>query len=87
MEIIISGKAKAHGLAIRAMKEAHQHQITGSARYINDDKMIIYAEGKEDQLDSFLSWCGRLKLEEEIRELCIRDSLTRKYTEFDIYLK
>ena len=59
LNIRISGKVQGVFYRASAVKEAERLNIKGFARNEPDDSVYIEAEGDEDALESFLSWCAK----------------------------
>lgn len=44
------------------MQQAYKYGINGSVQRKGEDAFFIIAEGKEEQLDKFISWCETFQL-------------------------
>jgi acylphosphatase len=57
MNIRISGKVQNVGFRYSAQQAAEEHQVTGYVHNEPDGSVYIEAEGEEDALERFVSWC------------------------------
>jgi len=83
-DILIQGEVKGKGLAFRVMKSADQFTINGQVNYIDNDKLIIEAEGDNKQLKQFLDWCITLKQEKGIKEVIFTENSFKNYNQFEM---
>lgn len=58
-KIVVKGRVQGVGFRWSAAREAQRRDINGFTRNLSDGSVYIEAEGKKEQLDSFLEWCKR----------------------------
>ena len=58
-KITIKGRVQGVGYRWNAAREAINRDINGFAKNLSDGSVYIEAEGKSEQLDSFVEWCNK----------------------------
>jgi len=67
-----------------AMQIAYQRGIRGFIQNKKDSSLYIVAEGEEDQLDGFITWCKKGPNWAKVESTIVEDGEIENFTSFDI---
>jgi acylphosphatase len=82
--IVVKGHVQGVGFRWSASKEAINRDINGFARNSSDGSVYIEAEGKKEQLDSFVEWCKKGPRLSIVESVTVNVYPAVNYTEFRI---
>lgn len=68
-----------------AKEEAEKFNITGFARNEPDGSVYIEAEGEEENLDKFISWCHIGPNMARVEKVKVEESPLKNFSEFEVY--
>ncbi len=82
----ISIRGKVHGVGFRfsCMEAAYRYGVYGFVRNKSDGTIYIEAEGPEENLDKFITWCRRGPLWAKVIDIHLEDGDLKNYKSFDI---
>lgn len=80
----VSGKVQGVFFRASAREKARALGINGFVRNERDGNVFIEAEGEEDQLGEFLSWCRQGPPRARVESCEIREIESRKFSDFEI---
>jgi len=87
INIIIKGPVSDKGFALPVMRKASESKITGHFRYMDNNTILIEAEGTCEDLDTFINWCKTGYFKESIEQITSANSTLKNYKEFIIHDK
>ena len=84
MSILVSGRVQ--GVFYRASTKAKADElgITGFVQNRPDGKVYIEAEGTDDQLDHFKTWCSKGPPRAQVEEVEIKEGEVQNFSSFGI---
>ena len=82
--IVIQGWVQGVGFRYAARKTAFQYGITGFVRNLPDGSVYIEAEGSEEQVKKFISWCHTGPARAQILSVSIEDGSVNEFRDFII---
>ena len=82
--IVIQGWVQGVGFRYAARKIAFQFGITGFVRNLPDGSVYIEAEGSEEQVKEFITWCHTGPARAQIRSVSIEDGSLSEFRDFII---
>ena len=82
--IVIQGWVQGVGFRYAARKIAFQFGITGFVRNLPDGSVYIEAEGSEEQVKEFITWCHTGPARAQIRSVAIEDGSLSGFRDFII---
>ncbi len=82
--IIISGNLMNAGIRFRAMEAAYKFGIKGLVKYQKDASIYIEAEGKDEDLELFISWCKKGPIGAVIRHVDVVETDIKNFDGFNI---
>ena len=82
--IVIQGWVQGVGFRYAARKIAFQFGITGFVRNLPDGSVYIEAEGSEEQVKEFITWCHTGPARAQIRSVAIEDGSLSGFGDFII---
>jgi len=83
-KIVVTGRVQGVGFRWSAAREAINRDINGFARNSSDGSVYIEAEGKKEQLDSFVEWCNKGPRLSKVEAVTVNVYPAVNYTEFRI---
>lgn len=86
-DILLTGKVQGVGLRFYTMQAAYRYNITGSIEIKGKDKVLIEAEGTEQDIAAFVEWCRRGSPFSKIKEIQIEEGQLKNYGSFEIIRK
>jgi len=66
------------------MEAAYRYGVYGFVRNKSDGTIYIEAEGPEENLDKFITWCRRGPLWANVIDIHLEDGDLKNYKSFDI---
>ena len=84
VHIRIYGQVQHKGFRFMAMQIAYQRGIRGFIQNKKDSSLYIVAEGEEDQLDGFITWCKKGPNWAKVESSIVEDGEIENFTSFDI---
>jgi acylphosphatase len=81
---VIQGWVQGVGFRYAARKIAFQFGITGFVRNLPDGSVYIEAEGSEEQVKEFITWCHTGPARAHIRSVSIEDGSLSEFRDFII---
>lgn len=85
LNIKISGFVQGIFYRATAKEEAEKHNITGFARNESDGSVYIEAEGEEENLDKFISWCHKGPPLAKVEKVKTEEDSLKNFPSFNIY--
>jgi acylphosphatase len=86
-DIFLTGKVQGVGLRFYTMQAAYRYNIMGTIEIKGKDKVLIEAEGTEQNLAVFVEWCHMGSPFSKIKEIQIEEGPLKDYNSFDIIRK
>lgn len=86
-EIRVSGQVQDVGFRYNAQKLAHRLGINGTVQNLADNSVLIHAEGDDEILEQFLSWCQEGPEAAVVSKVTCRQSPVVGYEQFKILTK
>ena len=84
LDITVRGKVQGVGFRFSAMEAAYRFGINGFVKYSGSDLVYIEAEGRQEMLDQFVSWCRRGPLGARVTEVETHEAALKNFTTFEI---
>ena len=84
VHIRIYGQVQHKGFRFMTMQIAYQRGIRGFIQNKKDSSLYIVAEGEEDQLDGFITWCKKGPNWAKVESTIVEDGEIENFTSFDI---
>lgn len=84
VKLTIRGKVHGVGFRFSCMEAAYRYGVYGLVRNKSDGTIYIEAEGPEENLDKFVTWCRRGPLWAKVIDFHIEDGELKNYKSFDI---
>jgi|GEM_PF-179046 len=84
LSITITGMVQHVGFRFYAMQAAYKYLINGTIHNSEHDKVIIEAEGEEENLDQFVLWCKRGSPGSRVTDIIIKEGQLKNYSGFDV---
>jgi acylphosphatase len=82
--IVIQGWVQGVGFRYAARKTAIQYGIAGFVRNLPDGSVYIEAEGLEEQVKKFITWCHKGPARAQIHSVSIEDGSLSDFRDFSI---
>lgn len=82
--IHITGKVQGVGFRASARREASRLGITGFVRNEPGGSVFIHAQGGNEAMEEFISWCDTGPAGAMVRELIVREAEPASYDSFTI---
>ena len=83
-QIAITGKLRGRGLRFSAKYIAYPLHVKGFVEYLQDDGILIEAEGEEEQLENFVAWLRNFIKSWKVSDLHIVETAPKGYSSFEI---
>lgn len=80
----VEGKVQGVGYRFSCMEAARRHRISGIVMNRMDGSVYVEAEGEEEDLSAFVSWCRKGPMWAKVTELKIEEGDVRDYVAFQI---
>jgi len=84
VHIQIEGKVQHKGFRFTAMQMAYQCGIRGIVRNQKGGSLYIEAEGDDENLEKFISWCRKGPVWAKVEKIIVEDGEFKNYQSFDI---
>jgi len=82
--LTVSGRVQRVGFRFSAMEMAVRYSINGFVANRGYDQVYIEAEGPEDNLEQFVTWCRKGPLGSRVEHVEVEEAPLKDYTRFDI---
>lgn len=67
-----------------AERRAHELGVTGFVRNEPDGSVFLEAEGKEEALAQFITWCHQGPRAAQVKNVIVNEGTLKGYTDFEI---
>ena len=84
IHIRVEGRVQHKGFRFTAMQTAYQLGIKGSIRNQRDGSLYIEAEGEEETLEKFVTWCKIGPIWAKVEKINIEEGDINNFKSFDI---
>lgn len=85
LDIKVYGLVQGIFFRATAREQADKLEITGFARNETDGSVYIEAEGEEEKLDEFVSWCKVGPTSAKVEKVETTESPLKNFSEFNVY--
>lgn len=83
--IVVSGKVQGVFFRKNIKQKAGKLNVSGWVKNTNDDKVEIFAQGSEENIDSFINWCKHGPPKAEVRNIQVQEKeINNTLNEFSI---
>ena len=80
----VAGKVHGVGYRFSCMEAAYKHNIKGFVRNKKDGSVYVEAEGVEQDLNNFITWCRKGPVWARVTDIVIDDGEVMNYDSFEI---
>lgn len=84
MNIRVYGRVQMVGFRYSAKEVADQLHIFGFAKNLTDGSVYIEAEGKEENLKKFLTWCKKGPFLAKVDRAEVKEGKLKNFSEFRV---
>jgi acylphosphatase len=84
MSILVSGRVQGVFYRASAKAKADELGITGLVQNMPDGKVYIEAEGADEELDHFKTWCSKGPPRAQVEQVEIKEGDLRNFTSFQV---
>ena len=84
LSILVSGRVQGVFYRASAKSKAEELGITGFVQNLPDGKVYIEAEGMDEKLDRFKSWCAEGPPRAQVEQVEIKEGELQNFTSFGI---
>ena len=84
IHIRVEGKVQHKGFRFTAMQRAYQYGVKGIIKNQRDGSLYIEAEGNDEELKKFITWCEKGPVWAKVTKMEIEEGEVKSYTAFDI---
>jgi len=84
LSITITGMVQHVGFRFYATQAAYKYLISGTIHNSEYNKVIIDAEGEEENLDQFVLWCKRGSPGSRVMDIIIEEGQLKNYRGFKV---
>lgn len=84
IDIHVYGRVQGVFYRASAMEAADKLAIKGFARNENDGSVYIEAEGEDDDLREFISWCYKGPARASVDRIATEETALKNFTEFTV---
>ena len=84
VSILVSGRVQGVFYRASAKEKADELGITGFVQNMPDDQVYIEAEGTEENLDLFKTWCSKGPPRAQVEQVEIKEGELKNFTSFGI---
>lgn len=84
IKLIIKGRVQAVGYRASCVTAAKKYQIVGSVRNTVNGDVFVDAEGNEEDLQDFISWCNKGPFWAKVTNIIETEDKCGGFTEFKI---
>ena len=81
---MIDGEVQQKGFRFTAMQMAYKFGIRGFVQNRKKHSLYIEAEGEDENLDQFISWCRKGPIGAKVENIEIQEGEFQNYQSFDI---
>ena len=86
VHLYVSGRVQGVFFRVSTRQKAKALNISGYVQNISDGRMEIVAEGRVQDIESFVSWCREGPSEAKVSSLQIRhEPVSNEFTDFEIH--
>ena len=82
--ILVSGRVQGVFYRASARSKAEELGITGFVQNLPDGKVYIEAEGSDEKLDLFKSWCAEGPPRAQVEQVEIKEGELKNFTSFGV---
>jgi len=83
-KLTVTGKVQGVGYRFSCMEAARRLGIRGNVRNLFDGSVYVEAEGTEDQLDGFVSWCRKGPAWARVNDVKVEEGELQDFDSFRI---
>lgn len=83
-KILVKGRVQGVGYRFNAQAKAHQFDLTGFVKNLPDGSVLIAAEGKDENIQSFIEWCYVGPRWSDVSEVAAEEQEVQGYATFEI---
>ena len=84
MSILVSGRVQGVFYRASAKAKADELAITGFVQNMPDGKVYMEAEGMDENLDLFKTWCSKGPPRAQVEQAEIKEGELKNFTSFEI---
>jgi acylphosphatase len=84
LSILVSGRVQGVFYRASAKTKADELGIMGFVQNLQDGKVYIEAEGSDEKLDLFKTWCGEGPPRAQVERVEIKEDELRNFTSFAV---
>ena len=82
--LTVSGKVQGVGYRFSCMEAAYKHGVKGHVRNQRDGSVYVEAEGSEEALAAFISWCRKGPVWARVSDVVIEEGDIKDFETFQI---
>lgn len=80
--IIVTGLVQGVFYRVSAQEKAKELGLTGCVNNVDDGGVNIEAEGEEEQLKKFVTWCKRGPEKAQVTDIEVQEGELKNYSDF-----
>lgn len=84
VNITIFGRVQGVGFRWATMNKAKSFGVTGFVKNLDNGSLYIEAEGENDQLEKFITWCRKGPLWAKVANIEISDGTMQNFSFFTV---
>lgn len=84
LQIRVRGKVQKVGFRFTCMEIAYRFNIRGYVKNLTDGSVYVEAEGEEQDIEHFMSWCKKGPLWSKVVEVIVEEGVPKGFKSFDI---
>ncbi len=82
VRVIVSGHVQGVGFRAFTQQRASLLNLTGWVRNLSDDSVEIHAEGDDDKVNEFLTWCRIGPKAARVDGVAVKDTRPEEFSDF-----
>ncbi len=82
--LIVSGRVQGVGYRFSCMEAAYKYGVKGTVKNASDGSVHVEAEGTEEELAGFVSWCRKGPVWARVSDVNIEEGELKNYDSFQI---
>jgi len=83
-KLTVTGRVQGVGYRFSCMEAAYRYEIKGNVRNQPDGSVYVEAEGSEESLAEFISWCRKGPMWSKVSGVEIEEGDVKDYDSFEI---
>ena len=83
-KILVKGKVQGVNYRATAQAKAHECNLTGFVRNLNDGNVYIEAEGDQESLSKFIDWCYIGSPRAKVSEVSSEEADLQNFKTFEV---